>query len=64
MTGEVANLLIEVGNTALKAAFSETPPTAAEIKQCRHFADEFAKSIYAKSGRLRKIYLRFINVII
>ena len=51
-------------DTALKAAFSETPPTAAEIKQCRHFAEEFAKSIYAKSGRLRKIYLRFINVII
>ena len=50
-------------DSALKAAFSETAPTDTEVEQCRVFAEEFAKNVYEKSGRIRKIYLKFINVI-
>lgn len=51
-------------DAALRAAFSEDIPSKEEVDKCRDFALGFANKLYESSGSLRKLYLRFINVII
>lgn len=51
-------------DAALRAAFSEDVPTKEEVDKCRDFAEGFANKLYESSSRFRKLYLRFIIVIV
>lgn len=50
-------------DTALRSAFSTSPPTDKELAQCKRTADTLAGKIYQNSGRLKRFYLRYIKAL-
>ena len=59
-----AGEFISVTDTALKAMFSEEKTAPEEAEKCRRFAENFAAKVYSRSGIIRKVYLKLINIII
>lgn len=53
----------ECTDAALRAAFSDDVPDKSETDRHMKFAEDFAKKLYDSSKPLRKLWLRFINVI-
>ena len=51
-------------DTALRAAFSSEQPESSEADVCVKFAEDFAGKVYERSGKLKKLYIRFISVLV
>lgn len=60
-TADAFNSFVDAG---LRASFSNDPPSAEELAQCRRFTVQLSENIYKRSGKARKFYLKYIAVLI
>lgn len=60
-TADAFNSFVDAG---LRASFSNAPPSAEELAQCRRFTVQLSESIYKRAGKARKFYLKYIAVLI